>query len=306
MEALEIIDVSKRFGHFEAVRNLSLAVPEGCVYGLLGPNGAGKTTTIRMVMNIFLPDKGEIRILGKTMNDALKTRIGYLPEDRGLYPKMKVGELLLFLAEIKGVRGAAARDTIERWIRKFDLTDWKGKKVEDLSKGMQQKVQFIVTMLNDPEFFILDEPFGGLDPVNTKLLKDIMLDMKAEGRTIVFSTHRMEQVEMICDDICLINKGEKVLDGRLHAIKKTYGKNTIFLDYEGNGAFIEGLDGVESVDDYGKSMEIRLTEKTDPQGILKALTGRININTFEVREPSLNAIFIDKVGESHAENSIRH
>ncbi|MBU1337903.1 MAG: ATP-binding cassette domain-containing protein, partial [Acidobacteria bacterium] len=252
MDALEIVNVSKRFGHFQAVRNLSLAVPEGRVYGLLGPNGAGKTTTIRMVMNIFLPDSGKIRVLGTTMDEAMKSRIGYLPEDRGLYPKMKVGELLLFLAEIKGVRGAAARDTIDRWIRKFDLVDWKGKKVEELSKGMQQKVQFIVTMLNDPELIILDEPFGGLDPVNTKLLKDIMLGMKAEGRTIVFSTHRMEQVEMICDDICLISKGEKVLDGKLTAVKKAYGKNTIFLDYEGDGAFIEGLEGIASVDDYGK------------------------------------------------------
>ncbi|MBU1185565.1 MAG: ATP-binding cassette domain-containing protein [Acidobacteria bacterium] len=305
MDALEIVNVSKRFGHFQAVRNLSLAVPEGRVYGLLGPNGAGKTTTIRMVMNIFLPDSGKIRVLGTTMDEAMKSRIGYLPEDRGLYPKMKVGELLLFLAEIKGVRGAAARDTIDRWIRKFDLVDWKGKKVEELSKGMQQKVQFIVTMLNDPELIILDEPFGGLDPVNTKLLKDIMLGMKAEGRTIVFSTHRMEQVEMICDDICLISKGEKVLDGKLTAVKKAYGKNTIFLDYEGDGAFIEGLEGIASVDDYGKSMEIRLKEKTDPQNILEALSGRIRINTFEVREPSLNAIFIDKVGESHAENSVR-
>ncbi|MBU4203786.1 MAG: DUF4162 domain-containing protein, partial [Acidobacteria bacterium] len=245
------------------------------------------------------------RVLGTTMDEAMKSRIGFLPEDRGLYPKMKVGELLLFLAEIKGVRGAAARDTIDRWIRKFDLVDWKGKKVEELSKGMQQKVQFFVTMLNDPELIILDEPFGGLDPVNTKLLKDIMLGMKAEGRTIVFSTHRMEQVEMICDDICLISKGEKVLDGKLTAVKKAYGKNTIFLDYEGDGAFIEGLEGIASVDDYGKSMEIRLKEKTDPQNILEALSGRIRINTFEVREPSLNAIFIDKVGESHAENSVR-
>ena len=296
MNALEIEGISKKFGDFYAVKKLSFEIPPGTIYGLLGPNGAGKTTTIRMVMSIIIPDEGSIKVLNRRMDEEMKERVGYLPEDRGLYPKMKVGELLLFLAEIKGLKGSQARKEIDFWLERFDLSDWKSKKVEELSRGMQQKLQFIVTVIHQPELIILDEPFSGLDPVNTKLLKDIMLEMKEKGRTIVFSTHRMEQVEMICDNICLINKAERVLEGNLSQIKKQYGKNTVVLDYDGEANFIKNFPEIEKIDDYGKFMEIRLKEKSSPQDLLPKLVGKISINKYEVKEPTLNAIFIEKVG----------
>jgi ABC-2 type transport system ATP-binding protein len=304
MDALKIEKISKRFGDFYAVKNLSLKIPEGTIYSLLGPNGAGKTTTIRMVMNIIIPDEGSIQVLNEKMDDKMKSRVGYLPEDRGLYPKMRVGELLLFFAELKGIRGQEARNRIDSWLERFDLANWKFKKVEELSRGMQQKIQFIATMIHQPDLIILDEPFSGLDPVNTKLVKDIMLEMKSKGRTIIFSTHRMEQVEMISDNICLINKAEMVLEGNLTQIKKQYGKNTVVLDYDGDASFIKALPGVEKIDDYGKFMEIKMKERSDPQDLLDKSVGKIRINKFEVREPSLNAIFIDKVGETNAQDTI--
>lgn len=306
MNALEIEDITKRFGDFYAVKDLSLKIPQQTIFGLLGPNGAGKTTTIRMVMNIIIPDKGSIRVLDKKMDEAMKERIGYLPEDRGLYPKMKVGEHLYFLSELKGLRGQDARKRIDFWLERFDLTDWKLKKVEELSRGMQQKIQFIATVIHDPELIILDEPFSGLDPVNTKLFKDIMLEMKKNGRTIIFSTHRMEQVEMICDNICLINKAKMVLEGNLSHIKKQYGKNSVVLDYDGDASFIQSLPEIEKIDDYGKFMEIKLKEQTDPQKLLNTLVGKIRITKFEVMEPTLNAIFIEKVGEKDAKDTLSH
>lgn len=306
MNALEVRNITKKYGDFFAVHDLSFKIPAGTVYGLLGPNGAGKTTTIRMVMNIIIPDEGSIKVLDQTMNEKMKERIGYLPEDRGFYPKMKVGELLLFLAEIKGLSRERARKAGDFWLQRFDLTDWKDRKVEQLSKGMQQKLQFIVTVIHEPELIILDEPFAGLDPVNTKLIKDIMLEMKEKGRTVVFSTHRMEQVEMICDNICLINKARMVLEGNLNRIKKQHGKNTVVLEYEGGGDFIRSFPEVEKIDDYGKFMEIKLKEKVDPQDVLSKMVGKIRINRFEVQEPSLNAIFIEKVGERHEQDTVGH
>ncbi len=300
MDAMVVDHVTKSFGKFTAVDDLSFTIPRGTVYGLLGPNGAGKTTTIRMVMNIIIPDKGSIVVLDKKMDESMKEAVGYLPEDRGLYPKMKIGELLYFLAELKGVTGVPARKNIDAWLDRFDLMDWKDKKVEELSKGMQQKVQFIATVVHDPELIILDEPFGGLDPVNTKLLKDIMLEMKAKGVTIIFSTHRMEQVEMICDNICLISNGRLVLEGNLTQIKNQYGKNTVILDYDGDVSFVRDLPDIESFDDYGKFMEIKLKEGSDPQALLRAAADKVKVNKFEVKEPTLNAIFIEKVGEKNA------
>ncbi len=298
MYALEIDNISKRFGNFYAVQNLSLKIPQGTIYGLLGPNGAGKTTTIRMIMNIIIPDEGRIRVLERTMGEDMKQRIGYLPEDRGLYPKMKVGDILEFLGEIKGVPINAMPGKIDYWLDKFELRGWKTKKVDELSKGMQQKIQFIVTIIHDPELIILDEPFAGLDPVNTKLIKDIMLELKDQGKTVIFSTHRMEQVEMICDNICLINKARMVLEGNLAGIKKQYGKNTVVLEYEGDIGFLRTRPEVEKIDDYGRSAEIRLKEKADAQDILAALVGKVRIGKFEIQEPSLNTIFIEKVGRS--------
>ncbi|MBS3818514.1 ABC transporter ATP-binding protein [bacterium] len=306
MQALEVENVSKSFGSFLAVNDLSFSIPQGTIYGLLGPNGAGKTTTIRMVMNIIIPDQGFIHVLGQKMNEHMKEKVGYLPEDRGLYPKMKVEELLFFLSALKGLKRDEVGRRIDYWLDRFDLGEWKNKKVEELSRGMQQKIQFIVTVIHRPDLIILDEPFGGLDPVNTKLLKDIMLEMKKEGHTIIFSTHRMEQVEMICENICLINRAKKVLEGSLNQIKKQYGKNTLLLDYEGEGHFIHKLSGVEHIDDYGKFMEIRLADTRDPQNLLKELAEKVRINRFEVKQPSLNAIFIDKVGDKNAKDPIGH
>ncbi|MDH4217879.1 MAG: ATP-binding cassette domain-containing protein [Candidatus Aminicenantes bacterium] len=306
MNAIKIENISKRFGDFYAVKHLSFTIPEGTIYSLLGPNGAGKTTTIRMVMNIIIPDEGSIRILDQKMDEDMKKRIGYLPEDRGLYPKMKVGELLLFLAELKALQRQEARKRIDNWLERFELAEWKFKKVEELSRGMQQKIQFIATVIHEPDLIILDEPFGGLDPVNTKLLKDIMLEMKQKGRTIIFSTHRMEQVEMISDKICLINKAERVLEGDLNQIKQQYGKNTVILDYVGEASFIKGLPEVEKIDDYGKFMEIKMKEQSDPQDLLNKLVDKIRINKFEVREPTLNAIFIEKVGDKNAQDTVSH
>ena len=298
--ALKIENVSKRFGTFYAVKQLSLTIPERAIYGLLGPNGAGKTTTIRMVMNIIIPDSGRIEVLGRSMDENMKTEIGYLPEDRGFYPKMRLREQLLFLAALKGLRPAQARQTVDLWLERFDLVDWRTKKTEELSRGMQQKAQFIATILHDPRLIILDEPFSGLDPVNTKLFKDVMLEMRDRGATIIFSTHRMEQVEMICDEICLINKAEKVLEGSLKKIKQQYGKNTVMLEYEGDAGFVREFPGIAKLDDYGRYMEIQLEESVDPQELLKLVTGKLRVGRFEVKEPTLNAIFIDKVGGSHA------
>ncbi len=250
-----------------------------------------------MVMNIIIPDEGSIKVLEQKMDEEMKERIGYLPEDRGLYPKMKVGELLVFLAELKGLRGSQARKEIDFWLEWCDLSDWKVKKA--LARALY----------GNPKLIILDEPFSGLDPVNTKLLKDIILEMKEKGGTIVFSTHRMEQVEMICDDICLINKAEMVLEGNLSQIKKQYGKNTVVLDYDGDASFIQNFPEVEKIDDYGKFMEIKLREKSDPQALLQNLVGKIAINKYEIQEPSLNAIFIEKVGGKGVrdeENTVGH
>jgi len=299
MKAVDAENITKQYGSFYAVKDLSFDVPKGSVYGLLGPNGAGKTTTIRMIMNVIIPDNGSISVLGEKMSENMKSRIGYLPEERGLYPKMKVGELLVFLAGLKGLRGQEAKQGIDQWLERFDLSEWRDKKAEELSRGMQQKVQFIATVVHKPELIILDEPFSGLDPVNTKLLKDIMLEMKEGGVSIIFSTHRMEQVEMICDNICLINKAQSVLKGNLAEIKKNYGKNTVILEYDGDGLRVREYPEVENIDDYGKYMEIKLKDRADPQKFLESLAGKVRIDRFEIKEPTLNAIFIEKVREKN-------
>lgn len=295
MLALDINNVSKSFNGHQALKSFSLQVPPGSMCGLLGPNGAGKTTTIRMIMNIIAPDSGSIEIFGYPVQDRDKVRIGYLPEERGLYPKMRVGELLLFFAQLKGVGKEAARRKISEWLERMGLSDWRDKKVEALSKGMQQKVQFIATLLHDPELVILDEPFAGLDPINTNLLKEIILALRASGKTILLSTHRMEQVEKLCDTICLINKGEKVLDGNLLEIKQRYGKNCLFLEYQGDLSFLRSSPMVATVDDYGNYAEIRLRPGADAQQLLKLAIERVRIKRFELAEPSLNQIFIEKV-----------
>jgi ABC-2 type transport system ATP-binding protein len=294
---VETTGVVKRYGDFTAVDHLTFAIPRGSIFGLLGPNGAGKTSAIRMIMKIMLPDEGDIRVLGDPLDRLDTDRIGYLPEERGLYKKMKVLDLLTFFGQIKSVPRANARARGAEWLERLGLGDYAEKTPEDLSKGMQQKVQFISTVIHEPELIILDEPFSGLDPVNANVLKDIMLDYHDRGHTVIFSTHMMEQVEKLCDTICLINRGALVMEGRLADVKRQYGRNGVTLRFSGDGSFLASLPEVESVNDYGNEVFLRLREDASPAHILEAASGRVDVQKFEVAEPSVHDIFIELVSE---------
>ena len=295
MDIIELKSVTKRFDEFIAVRDLSFAVRQGTIFGLLGPNGAGKTTSIRMIVNITAPDEGEVLVMGRHVSPEIQQRIGYLPEERGLYKKMTVNDQLIFFAALKGLDSREAARRVDEWLARLDLSDWKGKKPPDLSKGMQQKVQFIVTAIHDPEVLILDEPFSGLDPVSVNTLKEVILDLKKQGKTIIFSTHQMEQVEQMCDDICLINHATKVLGGRLKEVKGRFGRNTVILDYEGPDSFLTD-DLVKRHNQFPNYSEILLQDGADAQEVLKrALAAGARVNRFELVEPSLNEIFIESV-----------
>jgi ABC-2 type transport system ATP-binding protein len=301
MDAVCVEGVTKRFNSVVAVRDLDLRVGEGALYGLLGPNGAGKTTTLRMVMRMLIPDSGRILIFGRPLDDRAQDLIGYLPEERGLYPKMKVRQVLAFLGALKGLSEAEASRRALQWLERLDLGKWAERKVHDLSKGMQQKIQFVAAVLHRPPLLVLDEPFSGLDPLNAALIKDIMLDLRAQGTTIILSTHRMEQVEMMCDSICLIHKGGKVLDGDLKTIKQSYGKNTLRIQHAGDNGFLNFPELVESVNQHGAMVDLRLRAGADPQLILRAAVERgIAITRFELIEPPLNDIFIEKVSGANA------
>ncbi len=301
MNAVEIGNVTKRFNTLTAVDALSFDIYEGAVFGLLGPNGAGKTTTLRMIMRVLIPDEGSIQILGRPLDDRAQDLIGYLPEERGLYPRMKVREVLRFLAALKGLSEAEADRRARSWLERLGLADRTDKKVNDLSKGLQQKVQFVAAVLHQPKLLILDEPFAGLDPVNAALIKDIMLELRGQGTTIILSTHRMEQVEMMCDAICLIHRGRKVLDGELRAIKQSYGKNTVRIEYSGDDGFLDLPAVLEKVNHHGAVVEARLRPGADPQDILRAAVARgVAVRHFELIEPPLNDIFIEKVSGTDA------
>jgi ABC-2 type transport system ATP-binding protein len=300
MNTIELNRVRKTYDQFVAVDDLSFCIPEGSVFGLLGPNGAGKTSSIRMMMGITIPDSGTIQVFGRPFERKALHRTGYLPEERGLYKKMKVLELLVFFGELHGLTAADARQRAVTWAERLEIANWLLKKVEELSKGMQQKIQFIATLLHDPEFVIMDEPFSGLDPVNVTLLKDVMLDLKKQGRTILFSTHRMDQVEKLCDAICLINHGKAVLNGNLKEIKSRYGKNNIQIEYEGDGAFLQQNALVGAYNNYGNYVEVRLAPGADSQQLLRMVTERSRVNKFAVVEPSLEEIFIEVVGKDNA------
>ncbi|MEJ2634923.1 MAG: ATP-binding cassette domain-containing protein [Calditrichia bacterium] len=298
MDALRVEKVSKNYDGFKAVNKISFMLPKGRMFGLLGPNGAGKTTTMRMIMNIIIPDEGRVEIFGKPFREETKDRIGYLPEERGLYPKMKLLAHLQFLGEMKGLSSSRAKVVAGEWLEKFDLGKWAEHKVQDLSKGMQQKVQFIGTIIHSPDLLIVDEPFSGLDPVNAKFLRDILIDLKKQGKTIILSTHLMEQAEKLCDDICLINHGKVVLNGNLREIKRSYSHNSILLEYSGNGGFISGLPFVQKIDDYGNYMEVRLKDDAGPGQLFKSLAeSGLEVKRFEAAETSLNDIFIEIVGD---------
>src|SRR3984893_14432052 len=290
--------VTKRFGEFTAVDDLSLSVRAGRIFGLLGPNGAGKTTTIRMIVNITAPDTGRIEIFGRQITPELQDRIGYLPEERGLYKKMKVGEQLKFFAELKNVKGKEADARVDHWLVRLKLSEWKNKKTMELSKGMQQKIQFITSVLHDPTLLILDEPFSGLDPVNVELLKEIVLDLKAANKTIIFSTHQMEVAEQICDDICLINRSRKVLDGSISEGKRGFSRHAVALRIEGGDGVLDDASLVDSIKPHADEIEVLLAEGASAQTLLKRLIDSgATVGKFEMIEPSLNDIFIAKVTE---------
>jgi ABC-2 type transport system ATP-binding protein len=293
-EVLAVRDVVKVFGPVRAVDGISFTVQRGTITGLLGRNGAGKTTTIRMVTGIFLPDSGSIEWLDGGANS--RDRIGYLPEERGLYRQMKVFELLLFLAEIKGRRGPDVVRTVDQWLERFELMDKRVSKVEELSKGNQQKVQLIGTLLHDPELIILDEPQSGLDPVNMVLVRDLLRELREKGKTILLSTHMMAEAERMADEIILVHQGKVVLEGSIDEVRGSHGKNTLHLDYEGDGAFLGKLPRVlKSQIDVNRA-ELSLEEGADPQSILEATMGKLRIRKFEIASPSLEEIFIEKVG----------
>ena len=298
MKAIELDGVTKCFDSHVAVSTLTLQVKQGSIFGLLGPNGAGKTTTLRMIMRVLVPDAGAIRILDQPLTSKTQDLLGYLPEERGLYPRMKVREVVTFLGAMKGLSEAEAERRTLAWLERLELAEWADKKVNDLSKGMQQKVQFIAAIIHRPAILILDEPFSGLDPVNAALVKDIILDLRQQGATIVLSTHRMEQVEMMCDSICLIDQGQSILDGDLRAIRKSYGKNTLRIGYSGGDEFLNQPEIIESLNHFGAVVEVKLLPGADPQAVLRsAVASGVSITHFELIEPSLNDIFIEKVGQ---------
>jgi ABC-2 type transport system ATP-binding protein len=292
--AVELTGVTKRFGSHVAVDALDLTVPRGTVYGFIGPNGSGKTTTLRMLLRIFYPDAGRVCVLGREHSAAADDRVGYLPEERGLYKKMKVGELLRFYAALKGLRDS--RVEVGNWLERLGLAAWGNKRVDTLSKGMAQKVQFISAVIARPELVILDEPFSGLDPVNMEVLKDAILDLRKTGATVIFSTHDMDVAERMCDTIFMIYKGRKVLDGTLESIQAEYGTDTIRIRTAAENGSLHGLRGVAQVTDNGREKELRIQRGADPQGILRELITRVSLERFDLVRPSLHDIFVRIAG----------
>ena len=296
---LRVSNVTKRFGEFTAVDDLSFDVRPGRVFGFLGPNGAGKTTTIRMIVGITAPDEGEIRLFGERMSAKLQDRIGYLPEERGLYKKMKIVDQLRYFAALKDVPRAEADKRIDFWLGRMNLSEWKNKKTTDLSKGMQQKIQFISTVLHDPDLLILDEPFSGLDPVNVEFMIDVLSEFRQKEKTVIFSTHLMETAERLCHDIILINKSKKVIGGSLREVKESYGHNRIALRMTGGDTVLADRSLVARTEAHADEIEVELADGADPQALLRRLVDSgATIGKFEQVEPTLNDIFIEQVGKN--------
>ncbi|MDP3178830.1 MAG: ATP-binding cassette domain-containing protein [Spirochaetaceae bacterium] len=293
---LEAKNLRKAYGDVVAVDGLSFVARPGEIFGLIGPNGAGKTTSIRMAMNIIAPDSGEILIGGHRLTEEDKAKIGYLPEERGLYRKAKVEEMLLYLASLKGMTETAARKSIGLWLERFGLGEWKGRKIDELSKGMAQKVQFIGTVLHDPELVLFDEPFSGLDPLSQDALLTAMLELRARGATVLFSTHIMEHAEKICERILLVDKGKEVVTGSLAEVKSRYGRNAVQIEFDGDASFVSGLGFVENATAYPRWIEVELKPGADPDDLFRAVAGRLRVRRFEVVAPSLHKIFIRLVG----------
>jgi ABC-2 type transport system ATP-binding protein len=295
MNAVELEQVTKRFGDYVAVNHLDLVVPQGVIYGFIGPNGSGKTTTLRMILKIFYPESGRIMVMGSDRGKVADDRVAYLPEERGLYKRMRVRELLTYYARLKGFRNC--RGEIDQWLERFELTEWAQQRIDALSKGMAQKVQFISAVVAKPALLVLDEPFTGLDPLNMELLKDAIVSLHRGGTTVIFSTHDMDIAERMCDTIFMICRGRKVLDGTLESIQAQYGQDTIRVSASGNGGgWSENLPGVARVNDYGRYTELRMEPHVDPQIILQELVRRTRIEHFQIARPSLHDIFIRIAG----------
>jgi ABC-2 type transport system ATP-binding protein len=299
MDAIEINQVTKTFGETRAVDGLTLAIPEGAVYGFIGPNGSGKTTTMRMIVNILYPDEGTIRVFGEQLAGGRSPHIGYLPEERGLYRRMEVRTLLEFHGELRG--GRSVTREVNAWLDRLDLAQCATRKVETLSKGMSQKVQFIAAVVPEPKLLILDEPFSGLDPVSADTMRAAILEMRSRGTTVILSTHDMGVAETFCDSILMVYKGRKVLDGTLAAIQGQYGADTIQVWADGGAAALGGLPGVERVRDLGQLQELRMAHGCDPQEVLRALVARTRVNSFSLTKPSLHDIFVRIAGPEAAE-----
>jgi ABC-2 type transport system ATP-binding protein len=298
--AAALTGVTKTFGHVQAVTDLDVAVPRGAIFGFLGPNGAGKSTSIRMLVGILRPDRGQVSVLGASNAAAVKARLGYLPEEKGLYKKMRVLDLVAYFGRLKGMNRTDARRAGAQLLTSFGLERWQNEKCESLSKGMGQKVQIVATLIHDPELIVLDEPFSGLDPVNIELVRQTVLELKRRGRTVIFSTHIMEQAEQICDELVLINRGRKVLEGTLADVKRSSARSVI-VDYEGDASVLHTLPGVVRLNDAGRHAELTLADDADAQEVLAALVGRVRVRRFDTREASLHEIFVRAVTESPAE-----
>ena len=295
-DAIVLENLRKSFGDFVAVQDISLRVPRGAIYGFLGPNGAGKTTTIRMMMSIFYPDAGRIEVLGEPNSESIKDRLGYLPEEKGLYKNMKAVDLIAYFGRLKGLTQKEAKTRAVALMQRYGLGDWITSKCKALSKGMGQKVQILATLIHDPELVILDEPFSGLDPVNVEIVREAILSLKREGKTVIFSTHVMEQAEQICDYVVLINKGRVLVNGKISDVRNAGGR-TVHLDYDGDGAPLRTLTGVARVNDAGKHAEFVLKEGTEPDDLLKQIVGKVRVRSFDTREASLHEIFVRAVGK---------
>lgn len=292
---VELERIRKSYNGLVAVDDLSFSISAGQIFGLLGPNGAGKTSTIRMMIGITEPDAGAVRIFGAPISrDALR-HVGYLPEERGLYRRMTVRANLEFLGQLTGLSTTISDQRMEAWAERLEISDWLERRVEELSKGMQQKIQFVAALIHDPELIVMDEPFAGLDPVNAMQLRDVLLSLKVLGKSILFSTHRMDQIEKLCDSICLIDRGKAVLTGSLREIKAGYGRRFVQIDYDGDGAFLADNPAIESLNDYGNHAELQLKPGADSQALLRDAMAALRVRRFQVMEPSLEQIFIDRV-----------
>ncbi len=302
MSFLVVDSISKTFGDYTAVNNISFSVPKGIIFGLLGPNGAGKTTTIRMINNIIIPDKGKILLDGRNIDSDTQNLMGYLPEERGLYKKLKVIDQLKYFGRLKGLDSKVAEQNAMKWLEKLGAKGGESKKIQELSKGMQQKVQFISTILHDPQFLILDEPFSGFDPLNTELLKAIILEMKKHGKTIILSTHVMAQVEEICDEILLLNKGNVLLSGEVKEVKNRYGNDSYKIEFEGEKKIFEEIQNLEIINLKEKEIEFKVSSNETINDILKSVLDKVQIFKFIKVEPSLHEIFINEVGKQNMQS----